>query len=512
MHLGGTTPPGRRLAGTGVTVLGVAVAVGGLMPFRTSISVETAALVLVVPVVLGVALGGVTIAPLGVIAGFVAFDVFFIPPYGTLRVAAGYHWISLVVYALVSLVIGGVVAQLYKARDLAERREAELRIFYELAEVVAGSRTVDAAHGAITALAALLFGASTSAILLTEDGGSVRTVAQAGERLTSADLDLVSSRTPLPRMSPLGSSRLIAGLLATTSGAATTLVLRPAPTDPEQLRLLDLFAMQAGVVIDRARLSEEAARMTALAEVDRLRSALMRSVSHDLRTPLASIKASISDLADGTIDLDLDASQTLLATIEEETDRLTRFVTNLLDMTRIESGALQLNRGAVPLDELIESVLVRFGRLLGDSVSLQIPDDLPLVDADYTLVDQVVANLVENAIQHCPSNTPIVISASPGTGWVEARVADEGPGIARADQDHIFEMFYRGTAPSTRGTGIGLAICAGVIAAHGGQLWLESVEGGGSTFVFRLPTARDAPFDEDDTDVVRRAVAPPVTT
>ena len=492
-----TTPLRRRLTGVAATVAGIVLATGALAPFRGSVSEETAALLLVIPVALGVAIGGIPVAPVGVVGGFVAFDVFFIPPYGTLRVAAGYHWVILIVYGAVSLVVGGVVAQLYQARDVAERREAELRIFYELADVVGRSDGLTAALHAVARLAADLFDLTTVAVLLNEPDGGLRLITTEGEQLAPEEVRMLVDFAAFTTMQPVPATRLMAGGLSTSSGSAGVLAVRPAPTDADRIRLLSVFADQAGVVVERARLAEESAQMTTMAEVDRLRSALMRSVSHDLRTPLASIKASISDLADESIHLDSDDRRTLLSTIEEETDRLTRFVANLLDMSRIESGALRLNRAATPLDELIDGVLTRFAPLLTGDVSRQIPADLPLVDADYTLVDQVVANLVENVIRHCPPGTAVSVTALAGDGWVETRVADNGPGIPPADRERIFGLFALGGAKAGGGTGIGLAICAGVVAAHGEHLWVEQTPGGGSTFVFRLPTA---PAATDETE------------
>ncbi|GAC1604093.1 MAG: hypothetical protein NVS3B21_33130 [Acidimicrobiales bacterium] len=480
-----------------VSALGTALAVGALIPLRSSISAETAALILVIPVALGVAIGGILVAPLSVVAGFIAFDVFFIPPYGTLRVEAGYHWVTLIAYAAVSVVVGGVVAQLYKARDVAEQREAELRIFYELADIVARAGSMDDALQSVAVLGARMFGLSTIAVLVVDDGDCLHPLASVGDRLRPDDLDRLAEVGRFPGIIEIGPERLMVSELSAQSGLAGVLAFRPAPSDADQLQLFKVFIAQAGVVIERMRLADEAAEIATLAEVDRLRSALMRSVSHDLRTPLASIKASISDLADESLAFDPSDRQTLLSTIEEETDRLTRFVANLLDMTRIESGGLTLSRSAIPLDEMIENIVVRFGRSLKGPVALHIPDDLPLADGDYTLIDQVLANLVENVIRHCPAGTPLTISAAVVDEWVEIRVTDEGPGIAGADQEHIFRLFYRGVAePGGGGTGIGLAICAAVIGAHGGELWSEPNPGGGSAFIFRLPLAPVPTNDE----------------
>ena len=231
--------------------------------------------------------------------------------------------------------------------------------------------------------------------------------------------------------------------------------------------------------------------MRALAEVDRLRSALVAAVSHDLRTPLASIKAAVSDLADPSVQLGSEDRLVLLATIEEETDRLTRFVANLLDLSRIESGGLQPNRSATPLDELIEDVLVRFGKLFTGPLSLQIPEDLPLVDADYVLIDQLMANLLENVVRHCPPGTALDIGAAADGDWVEVRVADHGPGIAPELREHVFTLYYRAGDNRRGGTGMGLAICRGIVEAHGGRIWVDTTPGQGSTFIATFPRRQE---------------------
>jgi two-component system sensor histidine kinase KdpD len=357
------------VAGWIVTLAGIALATAVVLPFRARITTATAALVLVVPVALGVAVGGFAVVPLGVAAGFLTFDFVFITPYYTFRVGAGEDWVSLFVYACVGCTVGGVVAQQSRAQREAEAHRTEVRI---------------------------------------------------------------------------------------------------------------------------------------LEEVDRLRNALMGAVSHDLRTPLSSIKASISDLTDPAVALSEADRATLQRTIEEETDRLTRLVANILDISRIQAGALVAHRSASPLDELIDTVVARLTRRLVDHpVTVEIADDLPLVDIDYDLVDQALTNLLENAARHTPSATPVTVEAKPaGIEFVEVRVVDHGPGVAEAERDRIFDQFYRlplkgHSGGGTAGTGMGLAICKGIVEAHGGRIWVEPTPGGGATFAVQLPAAPTRPLPEE---------------
>ena len=372
------------LAGWVVTLAGLAVATAALLPFRSDITVATAALVLVVPVALGVAVGGFPAVPLGVVAGFLTFDFVFIPPYYTFYVTAWEDWVSLVVYAMVGCTVGVVVAQLGRAQREAETRRAEAQLLWA----------------------------------------------------------------------------------------------------------------------ERARLVEESSRVQLLEEVDRLRAALMGSVSHDLRTPLASIKASISDLADPDLRLSDEDRVTLLRTTEEETDRLTRLVTNLLDMSRIQAGALVPYRSATPLDELIGVVAARLAPMFAEhQLTVEVAEGLPLADVDYLLVEQVLTNLLENAARYTPPGTVVTLRAAPvaGGGEVEVAVIDHGPGVAEAERERIFDEFYRPRAAGQGpvGTGFGLAIVKGIVEAHGGRIWVEATPGGGATFAFRLPVAPDTTLPDD---------------
>jgi K+-sensing histidine kinase KdpD len=376
----------RLLAGWLVTLAGLAVATAGLIPFRGDITVATAALVLVVPVTLGVAVGGFAAVPFGVAAGFLTFDFVFIPPYYTFYVTEWEDWISLVVYAVVGCIVGVVVAQLGRAQREAEARRAEAQ---------------------------------------------------------------------------------------------------------------QLWA-------ERARLVEESNRLQLLEEVDRLRAALMGSVSHDLRTPLASIKASISDLADPRLRLSDEDRAMLLRTTEEETDRLTRLVTNLLDMSRIQAGALVPHRSATPLDELIGAVVARLTPMFAEHrLRVAVADGLPLADVDYLLVEQVLSNLLENAARYTPPGTAVLVRAvavpAADGEVVEVAVVDHGPGVAEGERERIFDEFYRPRAEGRGpvGTGMGLAIVKGIVEAHGGRIWVEETPGGGATFALRLPVAPESALPED---------------
>jgi two-component system sensor histidine kinase KdpD len=230
--------------------------------------------------------------------------------------------------------------------------------------------------------------------------------------------------------------------------------------------------------------------MELLKRVDEQRSALLRSVSHDLRTPLATIRAVASDLRDGVV-YEEPTRIELLGTVCDEAERLDRIVANLLSLSRIEAGALDPERQAVPMDELIGERLRRLGALFRQvRVQVDLPADLPLVDGDYTQLEQVVTNLLENASRHAPPGSIVRIGGRrlASGGQVELWVADEGIGIPEYERQRVFEAFRRGEG--SRSSGVGLAICKAVVEAHGGSIRVDRTPGGGATVAFTLPVRR----------------------
>ncbi|MDQ2827041.1 MAG: ATP-binding protein, partial [Actinomycetota bacterium] len=242
-------------------------------------------------------------------------------------------------------------------------------------------------------------------------------------------------------------------------------------------------------VAERERLAEEATRLAVLEQMDEQRSALLRSVSHDLRTPLATIRAVTSDLRAG-VTYDEATRDDLLDLVGDEAERLDRIVANLLSLSRIEAGALQPDRQAVSVEELVTERVRRSSPLFRRvRVQVDMPADLPLVDADYSQLDQVVTNLLENAARYSPQGSTVLIGARRRDTMVEVWVADEGIGVATFDRSRIFEPFRRGEGSNS--SGIGLAICKAVVEAHGGMIDVQTNPGGGAKFGFTVPVRRD---------------------
>lgn len=358
------------LVGVGFTVLVTAA----LVPVRSHTSPATPALLLVGPVVAAAVSGGRRAALVAAAVAATAYNVAFIRPYWTAKVAIVEDGVALGVFVALAVVVGTLVA-----REEARRR----------------------------------------------------TVAQATDEIST------------------------------------------------------LHDRYAAVEAERERLAEETNRLAVLEQVDQQRSALLRSVSHDLRTPLATIRAVTSDLG-GDAGYDDATKQELLALVSDEAERLDRIVANLLDLSRIEAGALRPDRQAVALDELVAHRVRRLSRLFQQvRVQVDLPADLPLVDADYTQIDQVVTNLLENAARHAPPRSTVRIGGRRREGMVEMTVADEGVGVPRFERERIFEPFRRGEGSAS--SGVGLAICRAIVEAHGGTIDVEPAPGGGARFSFTLP-------------------------
>ena len=253
--------------------------------------------------------------------------------------------------------------------------------------------------------------------------------------------------------------------------------------------LLQAVAAQIGLVLEAEQLDESVREARLDAEASQLRAALFSSVTHDLRTPLASIKAAVTGLQNREAVYESREREEMLQMIVDETDRLNRMVGNLLDLARLRSRALVPQKEPTDFDELIGSVVRRLsGALARFEVRVRINDDLPPVAMDPLQIDQALSNLLENAARFAPTGSEITISARPSRSFLQVTVADRGPGIPAEDRERVFEEFYRADAGSGRGgTGLGLAIARAVVTAHGGRIRVEGVPGGGTAVVFELP-------------------------
>jgi two-component system sensor histidine kinase KdpD len=265
------------------------------------------------------------------------------------------------------------------------------------------------------------------------------------------------------------------------------LAMRGRVLPADDRRVLEAFAAQAAVVLDRERLREQAGEARQLEQGNAIRTALLAAVSHDLRTPLASIRAAVGSLRQTDVTWSSDDQAELLATVDVATDRLERLIDNLLDLSRLQAGAVRPLTRAVSLDEIVPRATEGVPR---ERIRIDVPETLPLVNTDPGLVERVVANVVENALRYAPPGVPVVVSASDFGHAVELRVVDRGPGVPDEAKARMFEAFQRlGDSPAGDGVGLGLAVARGFVEAVGGTLSADDTPGGGLTMVIALPTA-----------------------
>ncbi|HSN75544.1 MAG TPA: ATP-binding protein, partial [Anaerolineae bacterium] len=291
------------------------------------------------------------------------------------------------------------------------------------------------------------------------------------------------------RYLPLKTARGIVGVLGVVGPEQPQRHLTP-----EQRRLMDAFASQVAFALERAKLAEQARQAEVLQVTEKLQAALLNSVSHELRTPLVTITGSLSTLLADEDKLDVATQHSLIENAHEEAERLNRLVGNLLDMTRLEAGALAIHLQPCDVQDVIGAALNQMGnRLQGRSVQVNVPAGLPLVPLDFVPMVQVLVNLLDNALRYSPAQQPVEVSVRLKDRQIEVEVADRGMGIPSADLEHIFDRFYRLQRPGEAGgTGLGLSICRGIVEAHSGSIRAHNRPGGGASFIITLPLGASA--------------------
>ncbi len=489
------------------TTLGIVVTLGGLgallalmLPFRAHLSIAIPALAFVLPAVIGVVIGGFVPGVVGALGGFLVYDWFFLPPYNTFTVRSPSNWFALAVYAVVVLIVARVVDKLRDAREEALRRTAESERLFELSQALIGDLTLTQLLTHIVETLQSVFVPRWTALVLPEtvaeakaSGEMLRVAATAGQPLSSGEVESLTSGGGQTRSLGLveeAGPRRVSVALVVSHRPVGMLVLQQVQLGEQERSLLGTFANQAALAVDRAQLREQALRARLLEEIDRWRRALMGAASHDLRTPLASIKTAVSSLRQVDTNLGPSDRAELLELIELQSDRLARLLTNLLDMTRIEAGALELRPTAVGFDELVDEALASLGGIVSPGrVAIDAPADLPLLHLDHVLMGQVLANVLENAERLSPDDSIIRVTArtAPGSGAtrVEIAVSDDGPGIAREERERVFDMFSQNGGGGR--AGLGLAIAKAFVEAHGGLIWIDPDVTRGARVVFTVP-------------------------
>lgn len=429
--------------------------------------------------------------PFGVIAGFLsflAFNYYFIQPYYTLTVHQSQDLITLIVFFIVSVVVSQLVGQARAAERLAKKREWEAMRLYELNSAMAG----------LTEIPAILQTVSTK-LIETFHLQQVEISANSGPGGGS-----VTTRLPVDGQIREPCDLSLSIFTARNIEGEMRLWFDKGNLSLEETRLLAAFSNQAALAVERARLFKQEQLARVLEESDKVKTSLLNSVSHELRTPLAVIKASSSSLRSGMVNWDSAARQELVETIDEEADALNLLVGNLLDMSRIEAGALHPMKRWNSILEIIKGVREKMqAQISKHPVSCSFSDDFPLVPTDYMMMEQVFTNLFSNSIKYAPENTPIRISGSVKDDRAVISVYNQSPHVPEEHLERIFDKFFRITeADKITGTGLGLSICKGLIEAHEGKIWAENLPDG-FAFNIALPLVLEGerpklPGDETD--------------
>ncbi|MEO8199919.1 MAG: sensor histidine kinase KdpD [Gemmatimonadota bacterium] len=424
------------------------------------------------------------------------FDFCFVPPYFTFSVSDANYTLTFGVMLVVSILVSRLTARIRLQAEAAREREQRTAALYGMSRELAGARSEEAAAGIADRHVGRTFDGQAVILLPDAEGQLTPVGASPATHLDDKERGVARWVLDHGQIAGQGTSTLPAatGLYIPLISSGTTVgVIGAWPTDPKrfqdpiQRQLLETFADQAAVALERAMLAAKNQQTQVEVEAERLRTSLLSSLSHDLRTPLAGIEGAASRLLDPA-SLTADSSQDLAQTILEESRRMTRLVANLLDMIRVETGALQVQKEWQPLEEVIGVALIRLDeRLREHPVTVHLPADLPLVPIDAVLMEQVFVNLLDNAIKYTPAGKALEIGAVAKAGAVVVEVSDRGPGIPIGEEERIFDKFHRVSPGPVSGIGLGLTICRGIVKAHGGRIWAGNRIDGGAVFHILIP-------------------------
>jgi two-component system, OmpR family, sensor histidine kinase KdpD len=439
------------LASAGVVVL-VSAIVALLKPHVPVLSLGALYVLAVLPVAI---LWGTVLAAVVSVASMLVFNWFFLPPYHSFHLQESQNWLALAVYLAIALTVSELAARARSRREDAEQRRVEAHALAEAALDILRGRTLDEELGRLAGLTAEVLGVEGARLELGEQPP------REGERALPVEAGLRS--------------------------VATLFVDEEATIDESvQRRFLPSLAALLAVVVERSRLEGEALEAEALRRSDALKTALLRAVSHDLRSPLTAILASADALASPRLALEDDDRLGLAETIRGEAARLDRVVEQLLDLSRLEAGAAEPHRELWHVDELVSQSLTGLGAE-ADRVRVDIAPNTPPVEVDAAQVERVLANLIDNALHYSPAGSGVLVRAEPGATELRLHVVDHGPGLPPEERDALFQPFRRGAA-AQRGSGLGLSIARGFAEANGGRVWAQDDPGGGH-LVLSLPLA-----------------------
>jgi two-component system sensor histidine kinase KdpD len=439
------------------------------------------------------------------VLGVAVFDLLFVQPYYSFSVADSQYLITLLGMLVVGIVISNLMINVRSQAKVAAHRERRAAVLYAMSKDLADSQSEEAVvRTAVRHLHSEF--SSRNVILFPDSNGRVVYPKQAGisESLRGADLSVAQWVLDHNEMAGQGTNTLPGAAaiyfpIHNDDKALGVLALLPINLRrvflPEQQKLLETFLRQIGQAIARIRFSEQARLTQMQMEAERLRNSLLSAISHDLRTPLATIIGSASTLAEDSGQLQPQDKLDLSRAIVDEAERMASLINNILDMARLDAGVVDLNKEWHPLEEIIGTVLTRMQKqLIGRPVKIKLPPGIPMVFADAVLIEQVLINLLENALRYTPSGSPLEISAETSPKAVEITVADHGPGLPKGREEHLFEKFYQARHEAAQsGVGLGLAICRAILEVHGGYIFAQNRPEGGAVFTFVLPVDQPPP-------------------
>jgi two-component system sensor histidine kinase KdpD len=451
----------------------IAIITAMFFVLRDVLDTTLVALLYLVPIGIITARWGFAPGITSAVITFFVFNYFFIRPYYTLAVHRPTDVVILIIFLVVAVVISQLVGRAQAGLAAARAREREATQMYEFS----------------TALASSHDGSTITQILMKE----VYAIS-ACEYIELNTVGVHPFSCHLPEVAlPSREPEWVVPIEAAHSYLGEIRLWKATSFPPSEKRVVQTFASQGALALERAWLVQAESRARVLEESDRLKSAILSSVSHELRTPLSTIKAAASSLRGKEVSWGSPACGELIEAIDDEADHLNLLVGNLLDMSRIESGALRPKREWNILLEIVENVLVRMKHLAVEhKIKMDVPESLPLIPVDYVQMQQVFTNLVSNSLKYAPANTTVFIGASVvNEETIHIQVSNQGPQVPLEHLERIFDKFYRITAADrVTGTGLGLSICKGIIEAHGGRIWAENIPGG-LAFNFTLPLIWD---------------------
>jgi two-component system sensor histidine kinase KdpD len=510
----------RPWAGYAATFAATALLTVLTVPFREEVGLLNEGLLFVLLTLFVASVWGRNTGLFASVITNLSLNFFFIEPYHTFNVDDPKNIGGLLIFWVVSLIGGSLLSMAREAAGQAGRRQAETEVALTLSRAMSGQRDPDEALEALCQEVVRAFDAPGAAVLTGSDArwsllahAGVASSAREPDAEERAAAERAVSEGTVQSFGGTGLSRNRARIVfppgrraayqRDRSFAVVLLkvgdrvlgVLRldgpigktPFRDHPEQL--LSAVASEAALAVQRAELAQAAGHAQALEEADELKTALLNAVSHDLRTPLASIIASAESLQQTDVSWTAEERQDFAEAIEHEAQRLDGVVGNLLDLSRIESGSLRPDKDFYDLGSLIYEVIGRLKTATADrDVKVLVPTDLPPVPLDYIEIEEVLMNLLENASKYTPPRTPIELSVERRPEEVLVRVSDRGPGLPTDALKRVFEPFFRANGGRVKGTGLGLAVAKGLVEAHGGRIWAENKQEGGTNFSFTLPT------------------------